>query len=84
MIIAQKKKFINFSGFVQDVPPIFVAIVVTDNYWFCPTCRNPAFNAVFLDEDINERCKILFDSMKAIISNFESEQFSTKIFVKFL
>ena len=55
----------------------------TDNYWFCPTCRNPAFNAVFLDEDINERCKILFDSMKARIANLESEQSSTKKSVKF-
>ena len=56
----------------------------TNNYWFCPSCRNSAFNAVFLDKDIDETCKIFFDNMKARISNFESKQFSTKKIVKFL
>ena len=50
----------------------------TNNYWFCPTCAKPAFNAVFLDTDIVERCKIFLNSIEARISNLESEQFSTK------
>ena len=56
----------------------------TSNYWFCPTCTKPTLNAVFLDKDMDERCKVFLDSIKARITNLESEQFSTKNFVKVL
>ena len=41
-------------------------------------------NAVFLDEDIDERCTIFLESMEARIANLENEQFSTKNSVKIL
>ena len=56
----------------------------TDNYLFCPACTKPELNAVFLDKDVDELCKIFLDSMKARTDNLESKQFSTKNSVKFL
>ena len=41
-------------------------------------------NAVFLDEDIDERCTIFLESIEARIANLENEQFSTKNSVKIL
>ena len=41
-------------------------------------------NAVFLDEDIDERCTIFLESMEARIANLENEQFSTRNSVKIL
>ena len=41
-------------------------------------------NAIFLDKDLDERCKIFLDSMDAKIANLESEQFSTNNSLKVL
>ena len=41
-------------------------------------------NAIFLDKDMDERCKIFLDSMEAKIANLESEQFSTNNSLKVL
>ena len=51
----------------------------TDNYLFCPACTKPELNAVFLDKDVDELCKIFLDSMKARTDNLESKQFQLKI-----
>ena len=41
-------------------------------------------NAIFLDKDLDERCKIFLDSMDAKNANLESEQFSTNNSLKVL
>ena len=40
---------------------------------FASLVQKPTLNAVFLDKDIDERCKIFLDSMEARIANLESK-----------
>ena len=49
---------------------------------FVPLVQKHPLNAVFLDKDIDQRCKTFPDNMEARIANLESEQLSTNNSVK--
>ena len=46
----------------------------SDNFWFCPDCAKAALNAIFVDNNIEERCQMYMASIESRLIKIENDK----------